>query len=270
MGFALMAGLVFLMGLLWGSFLGVVVYRTIKKDSSPLSGRSKCDKCSKALSWWQNIPLFSFLLLKGKCFYCKKSIDWSYPLTELITGVLFLWWFVVGRSFFILAGSPWSILQPVFWLVVGMALLVVFLTDLKYGIISDGTNLFLFSWVLFYRLLLVGNGEMMMVDFGKAVVSAIVLTGFFWSLWWFTKGKGFGFGDVKFAPSIGLLLGWPKTLVGTMSSFVIGSVVGVLLILLGKKKFGQTIPFGPFLVVGIVVALLWGGPLWNWYLGMLQ
>lgn len=269
MGSTLMVFLVFLMGLLWGSFLGVVVYRTVN-EGSPLSGRSKCDKCDKVLSWWHNIPLFSFLLLKGKCFFCKKPIDWSHPLTELLTGALFAWWFVMGRSFFLLAGSPWSILQPVFWLVVGMTLLVVFLTDLKYGIIADGTNLFLFSWVLFYRLLLVKNGEMMVVDLWRAVLSAAVLTVFFWSLWWFTKGKGFGFGDVKFAPSIGLLLGWPKTLVGVMASFIIGSVVGVLLILLGKKKFGQTIPFGPFLVVGVVVALLWGDGLWGWYLGMLQ
>ena len=176
----------------------------------------------------------------------------------------------MGRSFFLLAGSPWSIVQPVFWLVVGMALLVVFLTDFKYGIISDGSNLFLFSLVLFYRLALVGSGTMMVVDLWRAVLCAVVLTGFFWGLWWFTKGKGFGFGDVKFAPSIGLLLGWPKTLVGVMASFIIGSVIGILLILLGKKKFGQTIPFGPFMVVGIVVALLWGSEIWSWYMGMLQ
>jgi prepilin signal peptidase PulO-like enzyme (type II secretory pathway) len=266
----LVLGLVIVsLGLLWGSFLGVVVYRTVK-GGSPLLGRSKCDKCKRQITWWQNIPLFSFLFLKGKCFYCKKSIDWSYPLVEIITAALFLWWFVVGRSFFLLAGSPWSVLQPIFWLVVGMVLLVIFLTDLKYGVISDGSNLFLFSLVLFYRVALVGNGVMMGVDLWRAVLSAVLLTGFFYGLWWFTKGKGFGFGDVKFAPSIGLLLGWPRTLVGVMASFIIGSVVGVLLILLGKKRFGQTIPFGPFLVVGVVVALLWGGQLWGWYMGMLQ
>lgn len=258
----------FLMGLLWGSFLGVVVYRTVN-SSSPLSGRSRCDKCNKILSWWQNIPLFSFLLLKGKCFYCKKPVDWSYPLIELITGVLFVWWFVVGRSFFLLAGSPWNLFQPVFWLVVGMILLVVFLTDLRFGIISDGSNLLLFTWVLFYRLALVGGGVMMMADLWRAAGAAVVLTGFFYGLWWFTKGKGFGFGDVKFAPSIGLLLGFPRTLVGVMASFIVGSVVGLLLIALGKKRFGQTISFGPFLVVGIVVALLWGSELWSWYVGML-
>lgn len=261
--------LVFILGLLWGSFLGVVVYRTVN-EGSPLSGRSKCDKCNRKISWWQNIPLFSFLLLRGKCFYCKKPIDWSYPLIELITGVLFVWWFVVGRSFFLLAGSPWSLIQPIFWLIVGMTLLVIFLTDIKYGIIADGTNLFLFCLVLFYRLALVGSGTMMMADFWKAGISALVLTGFFYALWWFTNKKGFGFGDVKFAPSIGLLLGWPRVLVAVMSSFIIGSVVGISLILLGKKKFGQTIPFGPFLVVGVTVALFWGGQLWSWYLGMLQ
>ena len=258
------------MGLLWGSFLGVVVHRSIKKDSSPLSGRSRCDKCDKKILWWMNIPVLSFLFLKGKCFYCKKGIDWSYPLMEIVTGVLFVWWLVVGRSFFLLAGSPFEILQPIFWLVVGMSLMVVFWTDLKFGVIPDGVNLFLFSWVLIYRVLLLVSGQMMMRDFSRSVVSSVVLTGFFFSLWWFTKKKGFGFGDVKMAPSIGLLLGWPRVLVGMMGSFVIGSVVGIVLILLGKKSFGQTIPFGPFLVVGIVVALLWGEGSWRWYMLMLQ
>jgi len=103
----------------------------------------------------------------------------------------------------------------------------------------------------------------------NAIICGLVLMAFFYGLWFFTRGRGFGFGDVKLAPSLGLLLGWPKTTVAVFLAFVIGAVVAVILIALGKKKLGQTIPFGPFLVLGTFAALLFGGRLWGWYFGQL-
>ena len=103
----------------------------------------------------------------------------------------------------------------------------------------------------------------------RAIICGLVLMAFFYGLWFFTKGRGFGFGDVKLAPSLGLLLGWPKTIVAVFLAFVLGAVVAVVLIALGKKKLGQTIPFGPFLVLGTLIALLWGSRLWSWYWGLL-
>jgi len=258
----------FVMGLVWGSFLNVVIYR-VSFGKSPLSGRSKCPKCKRQIDWIDNIPLLSFLFLRGRCKKCRKKISWQYPLVEFMTGLLFVWWYVAGSSFFVLAGSPWQILQPVFWLVVGMILLIVFVTDLRFGVIPDVINLLFFSAALFYRVGLVSWGKMQGVDLFYALVAALGLAGFFWFLWWVTRGRGFGWGDVKLAPALGLLLGWPRVLVGVFAAFLVGAVVGVALLVSKKKKLGQTVPFGPFLVVGTIIALLWGHEIWGWYLNLL-
>ena len=259
---------VFLFGLIWGSFLNVVIYRTTH-GTSPLSGRSMCPKCKKIISWKNNIPLISFLLLRGRCANCHTRISWRYPVVEFMTGILFVWWYLIGQSFFSLVGSPFNYLQPIFWLIIGMLLLVVFFADLFFGLIPDSVNLMLFSLAFFYRLVLVSFSQMQVVDLYRAVGAAIILTIFFYSLWFFTRGRGFGFGDVKLAPSLALLLGWPRVSVGIFSAFVIGAVLGLGLILFGKRKFGQTIPFGPFLIVGVLVGLLFGNDLWGWYWGLI-
>lgn len=262
-------GLVFLLGLVFGSFLNVVIYRTTQ-GMSPLSGRSVCPKCKKMISWKHNIPLISFFILGGRCANCKTKISWQYPVVEFMTGIMFVWWFLVGKSFFLLLGQPWNYVQPVFWLIVGMLLLVVFITDLRFGLIPDQVSLPLFILALGYRLGLVTSHQMQSIDLVNAVISGLVLTFFFYCLWYFTKGRGFGFGDVKLAPSLGLLLGWPRTLVGMFIAFCLGAVVAIGLIIGGKKRFGQTIPFGPFLVLGTVASLLWGQQWWGWYWGLLQ
>jgi leader peptidase (prepilin peptidase)/N-methyltransferase len=259
---------IFVMGLVWGSFLNVVIYRTTH-GTSPLSGRSKCPKCKKTISWKHNIPLISFFVLRGKCANCGTRISWQYPLVEFLTGVLFVWWFSLGKSFFLLIGQPWAFVQPFFWLIIGMLLLVVFVADLRFGLIPDNITISLFILALGYRLLLVGSGQMEVVDMIRAIISGLILTVFFYGLWYFTRGRGFGFGDVKLAPSLGLLLGWPRTLVATFIAFIVGALVAVVLLSLGRKKMGQTIPFGPFLVVGSVVALLFGGQIWGWYWGLI-
>ncbi|OGD71174.1 hypothetical protein A3A84_02330 [Candidatus Collierbacteria bacterium RIFCSPLOWO2_01_FULL_50_23] len=186
-----------------------------------------------------------------------------------MTGILFVWWYLMGKSFFLLWGQPWNYVQPVFWLIIGMLLLVIFIADLRFGLIPDQVNISLFVLALGYRLGLVSTNQMQSPDLVTAVISGLVLTAFFYGLWYFTKGRGFGFGDVKLAPSLGLLLGWPRTLTGMFIAFLTGAILAVFLLLLGKKKFGQTIPFGPFLVWGTVAALLWGQQLWSWYWGLI-
>lgn len=259
---------IFIFGLVWGSFLNVVIYRTTH-GSSPLSGRSMCPKCKKTISWKHNIPLISFFWLRGKCAHCGLRISWQYPVVEFLTGTLFLWWFWMGRGFFLLIGQPLAYVQPVFWLIIGMLMLVLFVADLRYSLIPDSVTISLFFLTLGYRLYLTHLGEMQSSDVVRAIISGIVLTLFFYGLWSLTKGRGFGFGDVKLAPSLGLLLGWPKTLVAVFVAFILGAIVAVGLIVLNKKKMGQTIPFGPFLVIGCLMALLYGNQIWFWYWGLI-
>lgn len=258
--------LVFGLGLCVGSFLNVVIYRMLNGDS-PTRGRSYCDHCKRQLRWFENIPLLSFVVLRGKCRTCKKMIDRSYPMVEFGTGLLFLWWASLGFAFFRLTQSPLTFLQPGFWLLVGVALLVVFFTDLIYGIIPDVAVVVLGLSTLVYRLVLVGSGEMKVFDFGLSVLSGVVVFLVFLGLYLGTRGKGMGFGDVKFALVMGLLLGFPKAVVGVFLSFVLGGLVGVVLLATGRKKMKQKVPFGPFLVVGTVLALVWGEQMWHMYLG---
>lgn len=267
--FAYWIALLFSLGMALGSFLNVVVYRTIYGES-PMEGRSKCPHCKKAISWKHNIPLISFLVLGGKCAYCKKKISWQYPVVEVLTGMLFVWWYLVGNGFFMLVNSPFEIVQPYFWLMVGILLLLVVVFDAWYGVIPNGVNLLLFVLVVTYRLALSISGIMRWEDFAMAIVAGVALTAFFYGLYLFTKKRGFGFGDVKLAPSLGLLLGVRGTIVGTMLAFMTGAVVAVVMLAVGRKKFGQTIPFGPFLVLGTVMSLLWHGAIWEWYFGFLR
>jgi len=263
---------IFVMGMIWGSFLNVVIFR-VSHGSSPLSGRSMCPKCKHQLAWFYNIPLFSFLWLRGRCAYCHKKISIRYPLIEVLTGVMFVWWFLVGFNFFKLVGSPWSFIQPVFWLIVGMVMLAIFMTDLLYMVIPFSLNLLLFSLALFYRVGLTGFGIMQVTDFVQALLSGLGLCLLFLIIQMLTKMikkvDGFGMGDIYLAPALGLLLGWPKIVPGVFFSFVLGAVVGMTLIVFGKKKLGQYLPFGPFLIAGTVIALVWGGSVWSWYMGLL-
>lgn len=262
----------FVMGLVWGSFLNVVIWR-MSHGSSPLSGRSICPKCKHIIPWHMNIPLLSYIFLRGKCAFCHKPISMRYPLIEFMTGVFFVWWFVVGFNFFKLVGSPWSFIQPVFWLLTGMVMLSIFVIDLLYMVIPLGLNLTLLTLALSYRVGLTGFGIMNGTDFLLSLVSGFGLCLLLLVLQTITKMikkvDGFGWGDIYLVPSLGLLLGWPKVVPGMFIAFVLGSVVGVILMMMRKKKLGQYLPFGPFLITGTAVALVWGNTIWNWYMGLL-
>lgn len=269
----LIIGFLFVMGLVWGSFLNVVIYRT-SHNLSPAKGRSICPKCKKIIPWKYNIPLLSFIWLKGRCANCHKKISWRYPATEFMTGVLFVWWYLVGSGFFRLFGNPWSIVQPIFWLVIGMILLTIFMTDLLYGVIPLSINMTLLSIVLVYRVSLVSFGLMTPNDFVLAIISGVSLALLFLFLQKITKMikgvDGMGGGDIALSPALGLLLGWPKILIAVFMAFTVGSLFGVTLIVLKKRKLSNSIPFGPFLVLGTLISLLFGSAIWTWYTGMLQ
>lgn len=259
--------LLFVMGLVIGSFINVVIYRMVNNDS-PLRGRSYCDSCKKPIAWYDNIPLVSFLILKRKCRHCGEPIPWEYPAVEFITGALFVWWYFIGSTFFHLSSQPLLFIQPLFWLFVGILLVMIFFTDLMYYIIPDSAVFLLTAMTLFYRLFLTHQNIMMSRDFQLALVCAAGASLFFLSLFLLTRGKGMGFGDVKLAIPLGILLGWPNTVVAIFLSFVIGAIVGLVAMAIKKKKLKSQIPFGPFLVLGTFIALLWGGDLTRMYLSL--
>jgi leader peptidase (prepilin peptidase)/N-methyltransferase len=262
-------GVLFTLGLAIGSFLNVVIYRSVHNDS-PLRGRSYCDSCKKPIRWYDNIPVVSFILLRSRCRYCKAEIPWEYPAVEFLTGALFVWWYVVGFTFFQLGSSPFSVIQPLFWLLVGVLFLVICFADVSYYIIPDSAVILLTGIVIGYRTLLVSQHIMIGHDFLLSIMSGLFASCFFLSLVLLTKGKGMGFGDVKLIIPLALLQGWPNITVGLFLAFCSGAIVGVMLILAQRAKLKQVIPFGPYLIFSTFVTLIFGNELLSWYLHFLH
>jgi len=245
--------IIFLIGLFVGSFLNVLADR-LPREESVVKGRSHCEKCKKKLAWFDLIPLLSFLILKGKCRYCKVSLSFYYLAVELITGILF-----ILTTFFVFNGQQFSIfnfqLLPslTYYLFIVSCLIAIFFADLKYGIIPDKI---VFPAILVSFLYLFINHSSFIINHLFSALGACL---FFLFLFLITKGRGMGFGDVKFAFLMGLILGFPKIVVGLYVAFLTGAIVGCILIVWRKKKiFGTAIPFGPFLAVGTLAAIFYG------------
>jgi len=246
--------LFFILGLFIGSFLNVLSDR-LPRQESVIKGRSYCEKCKKTLEWYDLIPLLSFILLKGKCRYCKANLSFYYPFAELITGILF-----TLTAFFVFNGSQLlifnfqSLLSLIYYLLIVSSLIVVFFTDLKYGVIP-GIIIFFATLISFIYLML--NPQLPILPH---LLSAVGAGLFFLALYIGTKKRGMGFGDVEVAFLMGLTLGFPDIVVSLYIAFLVGAIIGVIFIFLKKKKIsGATIPFGPFLVLGTLSAIFWGG-----------
>lgn len=240
------------LGFIVGSFLNVLVDR-LPKDESVVIGRSHCDKCKKTLAWYDLIPLFSFISLKGKCRYCNTRLSLYYPTIELTTGILFVlvFLFVSKESSVYQVLSIMYIWELLYYLFITSSFIVIFFTDLKYGIIPDKV---LFTAILVSFIYILLNTYYLM-----PILSAVGACLFFLFLFLITKGKGMGFGDVKFAFLMGLVLGFPNIIVGLYVAFLTGALIGCILIIWRKRRmFGTAIPFGPFLVFGSLVAIFFG------------
>ncbi|MCL5433261.1 MAG: prepilin peptidase [Patescibacteria group bacterium] len=244
---------VFLIGISIGSFLNVLIDR-IPREESIIRGRSYCERCKKKLTWKDLIPVVSFILLKGKCRYCHSPISWYYPIVELITGILFILVFnvqLIQNSQSLI--SQTAIISLIYYLFISSSLIVIFFTDLKYGIIPDKILYPTIGVSLLFQIL---NTRYLIPNTISSAIGAFL---FFLLLFLITKGKGMGFGDVKFVFFMGLFLGFPKILSAFYVAFLTGAVVSLILILWGKKRFfGGTIPFGPFLVFATFVCFFYG------------
>jgi len=253
--------IVFIFGLMVGSFLNSIIYR-LPSGESFLIQRSYCPYCKHKLSWKDLIPIFSFLILKGKCRYCHHQISLQYPLVELATGILFVLIFWILDFGFDLAFGFWNL---IFYLVIASFLIIIFFYDLKHYIIPDKIIYPAIAIALFYQLFGIWNFE---IGILKPILSAILAGLFFLSIVLFSRGKWMGVGDVKLAFFMGLFLGFPNILIALFLAFFIGAIIGIGLIISGKKTLKSEVPFGPFLVVGTFIALFWGQAIINWYLNL--
>lgn len=235
----------FVFGLFLGSFINVLIDR-LPEGENVLVGRSRCDYCQKKLTWRELIPVLSYVLLHGKSHCCKKSLSIQYPLIEIITGGMC--WFIVG-SFF-----PDALLITSL-LCIYLSLLVIIVTDIKTMIIPDVMVIVGIVGVLLMRFYEKVTFIELVYEY---VVPGIVVSLFFYSLWYFSKGKSMGFGDVKYAFFMGLFLGYPLVIVSLYAAFLTGAIYGVILILSRSKSAKSKVPFGPFLVFGTVLSHIYG------------
>lgn len=248
--------LIFMLGAAVGSFVNVLVERSMK-GKSWVSGRSKCDYCGRILSWHELVPILSYLWQRGRSHCCKKKLGWHHVVVEGMFGLLFVWWLVLSSAIFLLVSKWGGGLQPVFWLVSWIILLIIAIVDARWGVIPLLYLLFGILLVVIYRVILMVTGEYMLADFGISILVGILGSGFYQFLRLITKGKGMGEGDVYLAFYLGLLSGWPRMMVATLSGFVIGALIASLMMIFGKKTMKATIAFGPFMIMGLGVSLLW-------------
>jgi len=269
--FILVSLLVFLFGACIGSFLNVCIYR-IPKDESIVLPRSHCPQCGKLIAWYDNIPIMSWILLRGQCRHCGKSISPRYILVEMLVATLFtLVWLQYGPTVF----------TPIYWLVIGGLVVATFI-DFEYYIIPDrislgGIALGLIISAVFPQI----------HSLGSIVPQTTVWTGLMQSLIGILAGAGslylvavvgrmifkkdaMGLGDVKLLGAIGAFLGWRAVVFTIVVSSFAGSIVGVALIALGDREWQSKIPYGPYIALAAVLWIFFGVDLWNAYIDFMS
>ncbi|HEX8627443.1 MAG TPA: prepilin peptidase [Catenuloplanes sp.] len=251
--------LVGVLGLAVGSFLNVVIHR-VPRGESLLRPGSHCPKCQAPVRVWQNVPVLSWLALRGRCAHCREAISARYPLVELLTAALFI---AVTLRFG---------LTPVLPAYLYLAAVAVALALIDLDVKRLPNVIVLPSYLV--AALLLGVAAVTGADRGpvlRALVAMVVLFAGYLALALLVPG-GMGYGDVKLAGLLGLYLGWVgwnAVWVGTFLAFLLGGLVGVGLLLLRRAGRRSAIPFGPSMLAGAGVALFAAGPLVTWYLALL-
>lgn len=245
----------FVFGMVVGSFLNVCICR-MPKDESIVSPPSHCPHCNYQIRWYDNIPVISYLFLRGRCRGCGARISPQYPLVELLNGIITL--------FLFLRFGPTLAFAVLF--VFCSALVVITFIDIEHQIIPDEISLsgivigFVMSfflqghnWLNSLLGILLGGGSLLLVAYGYQ---------------WLTGKEGMGGGDIKLLAMMGAFLGWKSIPFIILASSLVGSVVGVSIMLLQKKDSKLAIPFGPYLAFGAVLYIFYGRPLIEWYLNL--
>lgn len=247
----LVAMLIFIYGLLIGSFLNAWIWRihTARKISR---GRSMCPHCKTTLHWYELVPLVSYIGLRGKCRTCHKPISKQYPLVELATAVLWLALYLVIQP-----TAPYGWMTLLVWLAIGSLLIGAFVYDAKWMLLPEvftvSALVIALAW-LGVRWIGFQEGELVL----HQLIGAAVLGASFWALSYFSGGKLMGDGDSRLGLLMGLLLTPAQLVLAVVVSFNLGALVGVGLILTGRKTRKDAIAFGPFLISGLILSFLVG------------
>ncbi len=278
-------------GLLFGSFAGATVWRLrsrqllqdaeagenisavekkqvrfLAEKRSISDDRSRCLQCGHELAWYDLIPLVSWLARKGKCHYCKKHIGWFEPLIEIGVAVFF----VVSWLFWPYGlDTGFEALRFMLWLAAGIGLAILFAYDAKWFLLPDRVSFTVIALGVLTALLVAWE-QNFTVDIIMSIAGAVLLlSGFYLAIYILSKGAWIGFGDVKLGLGLALLLAdWQLAILAFFMANLIGTLILLPLMLIGKVKRGSHIPFGPMLIAGWFIAGIFGHQIIGWYLSI--
>lgn len=263
------------LGVCFGSFVNALVWRLHEqakpkkkraandKDLSIATGRSMCPQCQHVLNWRDLLPVVSWLYLRGKCRYCHKTISWQYPLVEIFTAGLFVFSYHFWPS--PISDLPAFILFG-FWLVFLVGFMALTVYDLRWQILPDRIVFPMQKLAVVFVIIQALTTNTGWGGIFVAALGVMFSAGIFYLLFQVSAGRWIGGGDVKLAVVLGLLIGGPvNALMMLFIASMLGSVVGIPLLLFGKAKRNTKLPFGPFLILATIIVFLFGTGLINWY-----
>ncbi len=248
--------LILIYGLIIGSFLNVCIYRIPRGESIAWPG-SHCPKCNHSLKWYDNIPVISYLMLRGKCRYCRTDISAQYPLVEALNALIYIIVYVrlgFGADF-------------IFYSLMSSVLLAVAFIDLKEMIIPDSLVLCVLVLSVIHKSV---NYFLFSIPFDLtgSILGLLVAGGLFLAIVLISRG-GMGGGDVTLIGALGFALGVKYILLNIYVSFILGGIISVFLLAAKIRTRKNPIPFGPFIVLGFFITVLWGQVIINWYFNLL-
>jgi len=274
--FYIFSSSIFLFGLAVGSFVNCLVWRLHSGQS--LFGRSACPACGQKIAWHDNLPLVSFIFLRGRCRRCHGQISWQYPLVEIFFGVLFVfaWLYNLADIFgpagivglMKLTGDPIWLKARDLWLILARdfsflaALAVIFLYDWRWQLIPDAVALPAAGLVGALNLFLDFHWK-------NILISGIIGAGFFLVQFLVSRGRWIGGGDIRVGLLLGLGLGWPLILIALLLAYVGGALMAGLLLVSGRKKLGAQLPLAVFLAPAAAFTLFFGSAVAAWYLALI-
>lgn len=238
--------IIFLYGIVIGSFLNVLIYRLPKKENI-VTTRSHCMNCGYQLKWYDLVPIFSYLVLGGRCRKCKTRISVQYPIIEALNGILYL---IVFYKFGMSVDS-------LLYCLLFSALLTLSVIDFRTYEIPIGINVF----ILLLGLVRVITDWTNWADY---LIGFLAVSVFLYLIYIITHGRGIGGGDVKLMAVCGLVLGWKLILLGFFLGCIIGSICHLIRMKISHAD--HVLAMGPYLSVGVIIAALWGSQMINWYL----
>lgn len=250
---------VFLFGLIIGSFLNCLIWRLYKNET--ILGRSYCPRCHKTIHWYDNIPILSFLLLRGRCRFCNKKISWQYPLVELAAGLLFL------LAFYLNFISDFSVIKLCCDFVFISLVIIIFIFDIRWYLVP--LPVLIFGGLFFLIIDLILGYSVWTIFLTVAIGISFFALQYFFSIL-IMKKKGLGEGDIWLGGFFALAFPVLGQFVGFLFlTYLIGGLVATVLLIFGLKSFYSKVPLGVFLSLAGIIMLFWGSQIVNWYLGLI-